>query len=140
MRSLLDFFFGRKPEPEQPAPPVLRNKPQGMAWVRGLPNVLPGASQLNGSAVKTSRLLSSGKWEIEPHLAFLATADFIWNNADYQTGEAVWIRAIADECLEPWKDTGLSQEDVDALYAPSEGRRLTLTVYTADNLPRQGQQ
>jgi hypothetical protein len=137
MRSLLDFFFGRKPEPEQPAPPVLRNRAGGMAWVRGVNDHSVGASALNGRAVKTVRLRETGTWAIEPELAFIASQSFTWNGKEFPAGEAVWVGGIADECLEPWKDTGLTTEEVRDLYAPESGQHLP--VYTYDDLPRQGQ-
>jgi hypothetical protein len=33
-------------------------------------------------------------------------------------GRVVQIVAIADECLEPWKDTGISEQEVRELYEP----------------------
>jgi hypothetical protein len=33
-------------------------------------------------------------------------------------GDVAEIIAIADECLEPWKDTGISESEVRELYEP----------------------
>jgi hypothetical protein len=137
MRSLLDFFFGRKPEPEQPAPPVLRNRAGGMAWIKGIADRDGiGSSQLNNRAVKTVMLSGSGKWIIEPAQHFIACRAFVWEGVPYEAGDCVGVAGIVDDCLEPWKDDGVTDEEVETLYAPP----LRLKVYSLDDLPRQGQQ
>lgn len=109
MKRLIDFF--RKPQ--APSAPTLRNRPQGMAWIYGLNGV---DSFLNGRAVKTVRFVN-GYWEIEPAQPIYLT--------DYTTdvtgqlchpGDGV-IDGILDKNLEPWKDTGLTDEEVRDLYS-----------------------
>jgi hypothetical protein len=111
MRRLIDWFLGR------PTPPKLRNKPQGMAWIRDLDDV-PGAEVMNGRAVKTVRLKESGYWAIEPVQEWRATGSILVNGSLVRPGDLLTTSAICDACLEPWKDTGLRDEDVRALYEP----------------------
>lgn len=112
MKRLFDFF--RKPQ--VPSAPVLRNKPGGYAWIRGLDG---DEAPLNGRAVKTVRFVN-GYWEIEPAQPIRLT--------DYTTdvtgqlchpGDAV-VDGLLDKNLEPWKDTGLTDEEVRDLYAPKQ--------------------
>jgi hypothetical protein len=66
------------------------------------------------------RLISDGKWQIEPPQEFLANVDarLVPSNRIVRVGDALIVTAITDECLEPWKDTGLTTEEVSALFAP----------------------
>jgi hypothetical protein len=127
MKRLIERLFGRKPVvPEPSAVPVLRNKPNSMAWIKGMDDAIPGASVLNGRAVKTVQIGIDGKWEIDPLQQFAAAGNFRWNGAVYLAGATVTVLAIADERLEPWKDDGVSQEEVKRLFAP----QLTKEVQT----------
>lgn len=102
--------------------PRLRNKPGGMAFIVRIPANTAGADQLNNRVVKTLRTNERGLWEIEPYQAFIATANthFPGTNSTYLKGEVVMVCAIADECLEPWKEDedGVTDEEVRDLYAP----------------------
>lgn len=118
MRRLIDWFLGRE-KPQAPTPPALRNKAGGMAWIKNM-DTFDGSDALNGRAVRTVRLRESGCWEIEPTQSFIAACNVHYLKCDrrFDSGQAVHIDGITDECLEPWKDTGLRQEDVSELYAP----------------------
>jgi hypothetical protein len=100
--------------------PKLRNKPGGMAWINGLATSC-GAEELNNRAVKTVRVDESGLWEIEPTQRFVATHDFRFKESRsfVKRGSVVFIHAIGDEHLEPWRDTGLTTDEVRDLYAPA---------------------
>lgn len=114
MKRLIDFF--RKPQ--APSAQTLRNKPQGMAWIRGLHG---DEAPLNGRAVKTVRV-EGGIWDIDPEQPIVLT-----NWVRDATGHVshpgpAFIVGIPDENLEPWKDTGLTDEEVRDLYAPNRAR------------------
>lgn len=107
MKRLLDYF--KRP----------KNIPGGMAWIRGLDG-LDGRNDLNGRAVRTVRL-ADGVWQIEPVQVFYAAcnARYIDLNRNVKQGEAIKVVGLTDECLEPWRDTGLKDEDVQELYLHS---------------------
>jgi hypothetical protein len=109
MKRLIKFLFGRK----------LKNKAGGMAWIKGMDDNVPGASALNGRAVKTVKVAADGKWLIEPLQQFTAADNFRWNGAVYLAGATVTVLAIVDECLEPWKPDAIDEEEVSELFAPA---------------------
>jgi hypothetical protein len=98
--------------------PRLKNKAGGMAWVKG--GLLhAGAEALGGAAVKTLSVDARGMWRIEPHLGYIATANQRFPDGTvYLRGEAVVVCGLHDSALEPWKEDGISESEVTALFAP----------------------
>jgi hypothetical protein len=108
MKSLLNWFKGLR----------LRNKANGMAWICGVDRSY-GGEALNGRAVRTVRLRDGSKWQIEPVQRFICTRDTRFQCGTLiLAGDVAEIIAIADECLEPWKETGISESEVRELYEP----------------------
>lgn len=98
--------------------PKLRNKPGGMAWVRGVPGEF-GAQTLNGQAVKTIRLNAIGSWDIEPALWFIATDDAVTvSGVVLLRGNLVRVTGIEDKFLEPWKDIGDGERSEELAWLP----------------------
>ena len=101
-------------------PPRIKNRVGGMAWVRPYGGAF-GAHVLTGRAVRTVRLLDTGLWEIDPPQCFVITGNraihCIPNNRTFQPGTAVALHSLADECLEPWREDGITDEEVRDLYA-----------------------
>jgi hypothetical protein len=101
-----------------PSGPKLRNKPGGMAWIR----VSEGAGMevLNGCAVKTVRLDGNEThWVVSPAQSYVATGDMHFKFGGWvRRGQTVEVVAIADECLEPWKDIGDDEADESTRYLP----------------------
>lgn len=117
--GLRDWFFGRR-EDTPPAPPVLRNKPGGMAWIRNIRDV-PGSEALNGRAVKTVALIEGRFWSVEPAQRYTATAMCLTHRDRLiMPGDSQLAVGVLDECLEPWKEDGVSDEEVRDLYAPTD--------------------
>lgn len=114
-RRIADFLRGEQP-------PALRNKPDTMAYIRGVPAGF-GAEVLNGRIVKIKRRVDgTDVWEVEPKQEFIATrvvfgsALSAW--ATYQAGSVIPLLGVEDEFLHPLKGDGLTKEEVDQLYAP----------------------
>lgn len=126
MRRLLNWLRGG---------PKLRNRRNGMAWIKGIPYaVFPGVEVLNNRAVKTMRF-EDGKWEIEPAQKFAVTAYCLFEGRVVVPHEVITVTAIADEFLEPWKDTGLRDEDVIELFeAPPAPAKSTTPAPTTASL------
>jgi hypothetical protein len=114
--SALRGLFGRN----EPPSPALRNKPGGMAWIKRFGQEY-GAEVIAGRAVKTVRLTEHGLWEIDPPQTYVLTAGVHCglNNYRGRRGDSVTSFAIVDELLEPWKDTGLTTDEVTKLYSPA---------------------
>lgn len=117
MRRILDWFLGREKPQEGPA--VLRCKPGGMAWVRGLVDY-SGEGDLNGRAVKTVCLNEHGFWVIDPPQSYIAKREVAYPQGLVTAGQVVTSIAICDDCLDPWKEDegGVSDEEVRDLYEP----------------------
>jgi hypothetical protein len=101
--------------------PKLRNKRGGMAWVKRYGENY-GAHALAGNAVKTVSLVQGKFWVIAPPLEYTVTGAcrvLSPNGITARPGDRVTATAIADECLEPWRDTGLTTDEVRDLYAPA---------------------
>jgi hypothetical protein len=99
--------------------PKLRNKPQGMAWIKGM-SERDGDGALNGRAVKTVRLNEHGMWQIEPAQSYIVTnyCTFLPTGYTAWPGEVVTIIGIPDEHLEPWRESGLDAKDESAAWLP----------------------
>ncbi len=98
----------------------LRNKPGGMAWVRGIATDF-GAEQMNGQVVKTVRYDTGGFWEIEPELTFVCTADISsirHRGLVRSAGSALTMAGLEDEFLEPIKDVGDGEKDESTRWLP----------------------
>lgn len=123
MKAVIDFFrdlFGWQP-PSPPGP--LRNKPGGLAFIKGVPEGF-GAEVLNGRVVRTVRFVD-GNWEVDPVQRFTLTADVIytgWPWRFYRKGRTGMVGFIEDHRLEPMKDAGLSEEEVTELFNPAPAR------------------
>ena len=101
--------------------PKLRNKPGGMAWIKFYgPDF--GAHVMAGHAVKTLRIIDGNLWVIDPPQPYVVGPNGVRspNGSVAYPGDRVIAIAIADECLEPWKEDGITSEDVRELYAPDE--------------------
>lgn len=90
----------------------LRNKPGGMAWIKGLATG-GGADVLNGRAVKTMSVDARGIWIIQPPQDWTATADILCTANGHRAfaGQGVRTTGIGDAHLEPWKDLGSDAQD-----------------------------
>jgi hypothetical protein len=99
--AIRDFF--RDP----PAPPRLRNRPDGMAWIKGIGTDF-GADALNGRAVKTVTLNEAGAWVLDPPQVFHFTRDAVdrMTGEVYPKGQGMKVLGLEDEFLEPWRDVG----------------------------------
>jgi hypothetical protein len=100
-----------------PSGPKLRNKPGGMAWIKGLSN-LDGEYLLNGRAVKTVRCIEDGKWEIDPPQSYPVQCKtyYVRLGVTANRGDIATVVAIRDGCLEPWKEDGVTDSEVRELY------------------------
>jgi len=103
---------------DAPAPSTLRNKPDGMAFIR-ISNVKDGSDAMDGRIVQTKRV-NAGFWLIEPPQTFVARDYCVADDGRVGTpGTIVTCTEIHDDLLEPLKDTGLSEEEVRDLYSPT---------------------
>lgn len=111
-------LFGKKAE--TPSVPVLRNKPGGWAWIKGL-NDVTGEHVLNNRAVKTMAIGPHGQWIIDPPQRYISTNSGYYPHCGITVlaGRNVDVIAIGDAYLEPWKEDGIREEDVRDLYEPS---------------------
>lgn len=103
--------------------PKLRNRCNGMAWIRGV-DTQNGDSVMNGRAVRTVRLDDSGLWQIDPPQRYELTRSTLFVICDTRVpaGCVVQVNGIADEYLEPWKEDGVSDDEVRQLYSPRKER------------------
>jgi hypothetical protein len=116
MKRLIDFLLGRT---------TLKNRPGGMAWVQS-DRLHSGAERLLNSAVKTVSVDEHGMWRIEPVLGYVATAAQRFpDGSTYIAGDLVLITGMHDSALEPWKESGVTTEEVTSLYAPQPTTRET---------------
>lgn len=108
--------------------PALRNRAGGTAWILGIPSGV-GAEDLNGRAVKTVRVLSDGMWEIDPPQGFVATRNCLFGRDQVLVlaGEAVIVRAVGDQLLEPWRDMDWTVKDESARWLPATPKQIKET-------------
>jgi hypothetical protein len=94
--------------------PGLRNKPHQMAWVVGMPG---SDAQLNGRAVKTVSF-ADGIWRIDPpqHVIYRTWTQGLDGTVNPPGRHQVI--GLLDANLEPWKEDGVTDEEVTQLYAP----------------------
>jgi hypothetical protein len=116
MKRLIDFLLGRT---------ALKNRAGGMAWICGMDDQ-DGSDVLNGRAVKTVSF-ANGKWQIDPPQKFRATRNvhYVQQDAHVKAGDSLVVVAIVDECLQPWKDDGITRKEVADLYATQPTTRET---------------
>lgn len=105
---LRDFFGGA---------PKLRNKAGGMAWIK-LHGTEFGAGVLAGLPVKTVRLVDRSFWEVKPMPSYVLTANVLWEGMFVPAGTTVYVRALADEVLEPWRDIGDDEQSEESAFQP----------------------
>jgi hypothetical protein len=100
--------------------PALRNRPGGMAWIKGIPSNAHGLEELNGRAVKTVRVNDTGNWDIEPSQQVLITQRLSVNHPPrvYLPGDTASVCGIPDENLEPWRDMDWNAKDESHRYLP----------------------
>lgn len=101
----------------EPPAPALRNRPGGMAYIRGVGDIC-GAESLNGHIVQTVSVDPEGFWCVHPKQAFTATDPMRWNGVGFLPGDTVPIRALADSVLVPLKDPGHDERDESARWLP----------------------
>lgn len=119
---ILEALRGAPPTPTgppAPLPPVLRNKPGGMAWIKGIHTDF-GADVLNGRAVKTVRLNDRGSWVIDPPQLFCFTRHCYNRRTmeSYSRGQSMRVDGLEDEFLEPWKDIGDEERSEELAFQP----------------------
>ena len=106
--SIRNFFV--KPLP--PTPTVLRNKPGGRAWIRGI-------EELNGRVVITVSSYGRGFWVIDPPQTYVATQHHYGLDGNHVApGEHVMTVGISDDCLEPIRDIGDGEKDESTAWLP----------------------
>jgi hypothetical protein len=112
-------LFGRDVTTASFSPSALRNKPGGMAWIKGIDHG-NGAEQINGRAVLVVRLLNGRIWAIDPPQQFACTEDTLYTRQDVivRAGQTYSVDGVADENLEPWKDVGDDDQDESLSYLP----------------------
>jgi hypothetical protein len=101
------------------SPSALRNKPGGMAWIKGIGNS-DGTEQINGRAVRVVCITSGRIWAIDPPQQFTCTSDTHYTRQDViiRAGQTYSVDGVADENLEPWKDVGDDDQDESLSYLP----------------------
>jgi hypothetical protein len=106
-------------------PPVLRNRPGGMAWIKGLDG--SGCEALNGRAVRTV-CMHDAMWVIEPPQHWVCTHNTMWVSTGLFTpaGTCIVTTGIADQHLEPWKD--IDDGSDESLWVPAPREVLALPV------------
>ena len=107
-KKLKDHFS--KPAP--PAGPTMRNRPGGLAWVKGIP-------ELDGRVVTTVRIHSSDFWTIDPPQVYTSQYHRTGiNGVKASPGDTVTTIGIVDRCLEPIRDIGDHERDESAAWLP----------------------
>jgi hypothetical protein len=106
-----------------PPTPKLRNKPGGMAFIKGLAPSVDGQDALNGRVVQTIRLNERGAWLIDPVQRFTVKARVFYVPIQQHAnpGDTAIVGAMEDEFLEPFREdgSGISEIEVTSLYSPS---------------------
>lgn len=115
--SLINRIRGFFAKPVPYTPTTLRNKPGGMAIIKGNTNI----PQLNGRIVKTVRVESGDMWLVDPVQAVsnLPAGVVFSDGKTSRGGERGDVTAIADRCLQPLSDPGDDAVDETLLWLPS---------------------
>lgn len=104
---------------------TMRNRPGGLAYIQIPPSYYgTGAEDLNGHYVTTKSLNASGRWVVEPQQSFIAARDCRLNGVPVSRGEPICVFGINDSYLIPVPDTGITEEEVTALYEPGVKERV----------------
>lgn len=114
LRSILGNFLGLGAPDTRSS---LRNRAGGLAWISGLHE----AGDLNGKIVTTVRNVSGVFWEIDPPLPLLLTFRLMdIRGRIAEPGDTTNVVSIHDDCLNPIPDTGVTHEEVHALFSREE--------------------
>lgn len=103
-----------------PTGPTLRNKPGGMAWVKAFGHE-HGADAMSGSAVRTVAMAQGAFWIVDPPLHYVVgpmAVECVASGVTAMPGQIVRVIAIADECLEPWREVGDDERDESPQWLP----------------------
>ncbi len=100
------------------SPPVLRNKPGGMAWIKHYGDF--GQDVLAGRVVTTVQATDRGFWLIDPPQSFVVTENVILEETGqtFMKGDKPSAVAIHDDLLEPIRDVGEGERDESAAWLP----------------------
>ncbi len=112
--DLVTRIFGAPPARH---PPALKNKPGGLAWIKGLHK--HGADAMNGRYVQTLHADREGFWTVDPPQQFVLTeAALDVDGTIGQPGDAVYMVSIHDDHLVPCDDPGADAQDESRAYLP----------------------
>lgn len=106
--------------PPQQGGQTLRNKAGGMAFVRGVQEF----PELNGHVVTTVCIEDGSKWAIDPAqpVKNVRAGITFTDGRVSKGGESGNVTAIADDCLVPFGDPGITTEEVKELFSPSPAK------------------
>lgn len=101
------------------APPTLRNKPGGMAWIKPFGQDM-GAGVLAGRIVQTVRLNETGALEIKPAQQVRCTSPtyFAAQKIYAIPGDRINFVGLNDDVLEPIGNPGHTEQDESLRYLP----------------------
>lgn len=100
------------------APPALRNKPGGLAWVNSNVDEGGGTEVLVHRVVRVVRLADADFWRVDPPLEYVATARLKFANGfRADPGDRIVVGGVRDHCLTPI-DGNVTSEEVEQLYQP----------------------
>lgn len=112
LRSILGNLFGRSAGSPSS---TLRNKPGGLAWIRGLDE----AGSLNGQIVTTVRIATGVLWEIDPPLPLQLTYRLMdVRGRIAEPGDTTFVISIHDSCLVPLKNPGEGARSEERCFQP----------------------
>jgi hypothetical protein len=102
--------FHKPPPP--PAGLTLRNKPGGMAWIRGI-------EELRGRIVTTVSADARGFWVIDPPQRFTVSNFAVTLHGQVvPPGTPAVSVSIVDHCLEPIREVGEGERDESLAWLP----------------------
>lgn len=110
LRDFRDFF--------RPAPSGLRNRANGMAWIKLPCDEGNGTYDLHRRIVKTVRHDGAGYWQIDPPQEFLARGLVLGYDAVALPGWRVVVPSIHDDLLEPIRDVGDEERSQELAFQP----------------------
>lgn len=112
--SRIRNFFGGEPL----APPALRNKPQGMAFINKAVDENDGAAVLINRIVCTRTLSDGGNWIIDPPQPYSVTRWVRSGSVVAGPGDHLLVTALPDCALTPIRDIGDSERSEERLFQP----------------------